>query len=84
MNTKIAYSLVLSLLFVGHISAADPVRDSGVDGGVLVRVGCDEPAALMAMKAENCIVQGLDTDAKNVAAARQAIDRRAPLGDRRR
>ena len=53
--------------------ALDVVKDSGVDGGIFVYIGCDDPDALMAMKADNCIVQGLDTDERKVQAARAAI-----------
>ena len=65
--------LLVVMLAANAAQAVDVVEDSGVDGGIFVRIGCDNPDALMALKADNCIVQGLDTDAANVKKARQHI-----------
>jgi len=77
---KLVSSSLLLLLLSVQALAADTVKDSDVDGGIFVHVGCDDPAALMALKAENSIVQGLDTDAKDVSAARQAITAKGAYG----
>jgi len=52
---------LLGMLFVaGAAFGATVVQESGVDGGIYVRIGCDDPNALMAMKADNEEVQRED------------------------
>ncbi len=66
-------TILLSCLITAQAFAADVVKESGVDGGLFVRLGCGAPAALLAMKTEASIVHGLDTDENAVMAARKAI-----------
>jgi len=59
-------------------SADDPaariLRATGVRGGAIVHVGCGDGRLTAALRAnDSYLVQGLDTDAKNVAAARRHI-----------
>ncbi|MBL7224060.1 MAG: PQQ-binding-like beta-propeller repeat protein [Candidatus Brocadiae bacterium] len=70
---RLAHIVIVSVLAVTGAATAGAVKESGVDGGVLVRVGCGDPAALIDMKTPACIVHGLDTDRKAVLAARKAI-----------
>jgi outer membrane protein assembly factor BamB len=65
--------------------AADPARaileDSGVKGGLVVVVGCDDPALIAGLRAnEGYLVQALDTDAAKVAGARKHIQSRGLYG----
>lgn len=41
--------------------------------GFIVQLGCDNPAELAKLAKDGCVVQGLDTDAKTVAKAREYI-----------
>ena len=54
-------------------AANDPLAASGVQGGLVVQIGVDDPAGTAKLRAsESYIVQGLDTDPTAVAAARSA------------
>ncbi|MCX7825581.1 MAG: PQQ-binding-like beta-propeller repeat protein [Verrucomicrobiae bacterium] len=54
--------------------AARILTAAGVSGGLIVHVGCGDGRLTAALRAsDSFIVHGLDTDAKNVAAARQHI-----------
>ncbi len=77
---KHAIVLSLSLLVAIQVASANVVKKSGVDGGIFVRIGCDDPKALMAMKTDACIVQGLDTDKRVVMAARKSIGKKGKYG----
>ena len=47
---------------------------AGFHGGLVVHVGCGDGKLTAALRlAENCVVQGLETDAKRVETAREAI-----------
>jgi len=47
---------------------------AGFHGGLVIHVGCGEGKLTAALRlADNCVVQGLDANAKNVEAARAAI-----------
>jgi len=70
----------LLLLIVSGYAFADVVKDVGVDGGIFVRIGCDDPEVLIRMKTPACIIHGLDTDEKTVAAARKAIAKQGLYG----
>ncbi|MBL7115544.1 MAG: PQQ-binding-like beta-propeller repeat protein [Kiritimatiellae bacterium] len=53
---------------------SDILKTTGIKGGIVVQVGCDDPAALIALhKSDAFIVQGLDTDPTKVAKAREII-----------
>jgi len=53
-------------------SAQELLRTAGVTGGVIVHVGCGGGQLTAALKTgKSFVVQGLDTDPANVAAARQ-------------
>ncbi len=71
---------ILSLLIAVQVASANIVKESGVDGGIVVRIGCDDPAALMAMKTGAGVVQGLDADRKVVMAAREAVAKKGFYG----
>jgi len=67
---------ILALLTVYPCRSAVPdlAKTAGVSGGVLVRIGCDEPVELMDICIDDtCLVQAIDTDPEKVAAARAAI-----------
>jgi outer membrane protein assembly factor BamB/SAM-dependent methyltransferase len=60
---------------VGKCETAQEILDAtGVKGGLIVHLGCGDGELTAALHAgDNCTVQGLDPDAKNVAAARKHI-----------
>ncbi len=54
--------------------ADEILKAAGVTGGLVVHVGCGEGKLTAALRAgEQYLVHGLDTDAKNVAAAREHV-----------
>lgn len=54
---------------------------AGFHGGLVVHVGCGDGKLTAALRlADNCVVHGLDADAKNVEAARAAIRARGLYG----
>ena len=56
------------------VSATDILKAAGVKGGLVVHIGCGEGKLTAALRAnESYLVHGLDTDAKNVQAARENI-----------
>ena len=58
----------------GKISARAILSDSGVKGGLVVVIGCGDPALLAALRpGESYLVHGLDVDRKLVDAARKHI-----------
>jgi outer membrane protein assembly factor BamB len=55
-------------------SAADILAATGVKGGLIVHLGCGDGRLTAALRAnDSYLVHGLDTDAKNVQAARKYI-----------
>jgi outer membrane protein assembly factor BamB len=55
-------------------TATEILNTAGVKGGLIVHLGCGDGKLTAALRAsDSFIVQGLDTDEKNVAAARQHI-----------
>ena len=55
--------------------AAEILESTGVNGGLIVHVGCGDGRLTAALRASDAyLVEGLDTDAKNVQAARRHID----------
>ncbi len=80
MKRFIWLCVVLGLIAVAAARAESPVeivRDSGVQGGVIVHVGCGNGELTAGLKLnDRYVVQGLDTDEERVAKA-QAIIKRA-------
>jgi outer membrane protein assembly factor BamB len=75
--TRIWAVLALSLFMTPAMCA----EHAGVKGGLAVRLGCSEPAALIALRAsESFLVHGLGTDAEIVARAREHIRSRGLYG----
>lgn len=63
--------VVCGLLSVGF---ASPVKQSGVTGGLVVQLGCNDPAAIAELRVnEKFLVQGLDTDPTKVSKARETL-----------
>lgn len=69
--------VLLIFLYAIGASASDAVKlldTAGVKGGLIVHVGCGDGKLTAAIRAnDSFIVHGLDTDAKNVEAARRHI-----------
>lgn len=69
------------LIAVGPNASADPADEAeqitslaGFHGGLVIHVGCGEGQLTSALRQSgNCVVQGLETDAERVTAARAAI-----------
>jgi len=82
------FRLIVPLLLLVAISrptlaqqASDILTSSGIKGGLVVCVGCDDPAFLMELRAnDSYLVQGLDADAAKVAKARAAIQAKGLYG----
>jgi outer membrane protein assembly factor BamB len=83
---------VLTLARLGLITAAAPLLEpqsashilavSGVKGGLIVHVGCGDGKLTAALRAnDSYIVHGLDSDPRNVAAARKHIQALGQYGD---
>ena len=57
-----------------EITAGDILKAAGVKGGLVVHIGCGDGKLTAALRAnESYLVHGVDTDAKNVAAARAHV-----------
>ena len=71
--------LLLGLLYAVAAAETAPdaakiLRDSGVTGGLVVHLGCGDGTLTAALrKNDSYLVQGLDADAGNVAAAKENI-----------
>jgi outer membrane protein assembly factor BamB len=79
----LAACLTPSTLFASQATAAaDEIRQAaGIAGGVIVHLGCGDGELTAALRAnDSCLVQGLDSDAGNVARARTAIRERGLYG----
>jgi len=62
-------------------SADEILASSGVKGGLVVHVGCADPASIMALRAsDSYLVHGLDVDAVKVAKARKHIESKRLYG----
>jgi len=68
-------SLALFLAATAHAqSARDVLKASGVKGGLVVHLGCGDGKFTAALRAnDSYLVHGLDTDAANIAKAREHI-----------
>jgi outer membrane protein assembly factor BamB len=81
MKTKLTFILTLTFFSASPAIAAPApdaaqqiLADAGVQGGLIVHVGCGDGKLTAALRAsESFLVHGLDTDAKSVEAARQHI-----------
>ena len=75
--SKVFTALCLFLLTAVGVyaeSAREIIAQSGVKGGLIVHLGCGDGKLTADLRANNSyLVQGLDTDAKKVAAAREHI-----------
>ena len=71
--------LTVALVAHGSRCAEPPAADAilqaaGIEGGLVVHVGCGDGKLTAGLRAcDRFLVHGLDTDAKNVAAARKHI-----------
>ncbi|MCA8998032.1 MAG: class I SAM-dependent methyltransferase, partial [Planctomycetaceae bacterium] len=91
MSSRIPVAGVLAgLLFLtSPLLAADAkqraeeiLKETGVQGGFVVHVGCGNGELTAALKASDAFqVHGLDRNAKNVEAARASIQSAGPYGD---
>lgn len=64
-----------------EVSHHELLTVSGVKGGLVVCVGCDDPQLLVDLgEAGSTLVQGLDTDAKKVEAAKKLIQLKGVYG----
>jgi outer membrane protein assembly factor BamB len=64
-----------------HTAANDLLIESGVRGGVIVHLGCGDGRLTAALRASDAyLVQGFDTDAENVAAARKYVQSKGLYG----
>ena len=76
MNYKgiLAVYLILSFQGLSAGDMADTVRSSGIQGGIVVHLGCGDGRETAAMLLNSSyLVHGLDTDGDNVAKARAHI-----------
>jgi len=77
VNMFRAVTAAVVLLSAGSVvraDVADQVRTSGVEGGIVVHVGCgDGRETLKARLDERFVVQGLDVECENVREARRNI-----------
>ena len=58
---------------VSAVRAADILETSGVTGGLVVHVGCGNGRLTAGLAGDGFVVEGIDTDPKNVTAAREYI-----------
>ncbi len=73
-----ALTTIIALVgFQGHVAAersAKTIQAAGIQGGLVVHLGCGDGKLTVALRASNShLVHGLDTDAGQVAAARAYI-----------
>src|SRR3990172_5827533 len=77
-------SIILLSLSTPPVSAEDGaelLKLSGIDGGLIVHLGCSDGTLTAALRAgDQYFVHGLDTDEKNVAAARANIIKQGIYG----
>ncbi|MCK4959425.1 MAG: class I SAM-dependent methyltransferase, partial [Planctomycetes bacterium] len=74
---RLTLSILIGVICTGSAIALDATQilaDSGVKGGIIVHVGCDEPSRLAELRADKAyVVHGLDIDATKVARAREFL-----------
>ena len=68
-------AFVLCSNTIVHGNTAVEILDAaGIQGGLIVHLGCGDGRLTAALRAgDNCVVQGLDTDPQHVEAARKHI-----------
>ena len=73
--------LVLGILLVATRAQTGPLEDSGVKGGVVVVMGCEDTELIAQLgQSDRFLVQALDGDMKKVESARKAIAKRGAYG----
>ncbi len=76
MRRYITFLFVLALtgVFARAGTAEDILKASGVKGGLVVCIGCDDPALLVGLRASDAyLVHGLDTDPAAAVKAREFV-----------
>ncbi len=78
----VALGLLAAFLAEAKAQDAKQILDaSGVEGGLVVVIGCDGPALLAQLRAgDSYLVQGLDRDPRKVAAARRYLKEKGLYG----
>ncbi|MBL7040510.1 MAG: PQQ-binding-like beta-propeller repeat protein [Pirellulaceae bacterium] len=87
-KTRFAYAVsaccaawVLSSGDLRAESGMEIIKASGVSGGLIVQIGCDDPDVTVGLRANDVfLVHALDTDAARVAKAREHIKTRGLYG----
>ena len=82
---EVTFSLCVLIVFLGTGGAADFARKvldaTGVNGGLIVHIGCDDAGLTMALRASDAhTVQGLHTDPKAVESAMSHIQSHGVYG----
>ena len=78
MNRRLALPIAVAVFPAIAVAAVRPIDDSGIQGGLVVVVGCDAAsleAVLEAARTEPYLVQFLDTDTRKVDQAREHIQK---------
>ncbi|MBC8869050.1 MAG: PQQ-binding-like beta-propeller repeat protein [Planctomycetes bacterium] len=80
--TAIAFGVFLTFLSASPAQEAKQILDAaGVKGGLVVAIGCDNPALLAGLRAdESYLVHGLDTDPGTVVNARSYLREKGLYG----
>ena len=74
-------ALMNAVFLFQSANAAAPIQSPATQGGLVVVVGCDDPAQLVSLRGSNgSLVQGIDRDLKNVAAAQKALHEKNAYG----
>ena len=78
MKTKFAFIVSIIGLFLAPFAKGDSAKEileaAGVRGGFVLHLGCGDGRLTAALRADDSfVVQGLDTDARNIEAARKHI-----------
>ncbi len=72
--------VIAGALLAAHAQAG-ALEESGVTGGLVVVIGCDDPALIAELgRSEKFLVQALDTDAAKVERVREAVRRGGRYG----
>jgi len=75
------FRFVAMVLWICASASAGVVEDSGVQGGIVVQVGCKDAQALAGLRIhDSFLVHGLDRDAANVSRIRQGLQSRGAYG----
>ena len=79
--TVVSLALVLSSALGSRAEPGTILDATGIEGGLVVQMGCGNPAALVALRPnDSYVVQGLDTDPAIVARARKYIQAKGLYG----